>query len=379
MRIQSKLKPGGSSGCAVCGLTAAYQFNEIGKTGECKYCRGFERRSFKGGEKLLEDLALQPGEKIGVTVSGGKDSIYMLGVLQELLGADLILALSFYRPGLTSETAMDNIRKTAGILGTELLTVTDREAYARFRRNFEILLENPNAAAVRVLLCAGCRYGVTARLYAEGQKRNIRKYFSAASYLELAPFKEELLEALSPRGDSADGLERLIAEYPALNYDDNLAIIRRDHHYKYKNNQTMRGQLHVGPDIQLFDFDDYFENNPEQIEKTVIQKYGWQKTNRSWHFDCIIEDIKDVFYYGLLGYTEMDFKTAAMVRYGLLTAERAHEIIAAFDRKIANSYGQMAEFLKQHQLTHRMPQLDMLYKNSPYLVFPADSAAARQQ
>lgn len=378
MQIQNRLLTGDRSGCTACGLTAAYQFDEIGKNGECKYCRGFERRSFKGKEKLLEDIALQPGEKIGVTVSGGKDSIYMLGVLQELLGADRILAFTFYRPGITSETAMDNVRKTVEKLGTELVVYTDREAYARFRRNFEILLEKPNAAAVRVLLCAGCRYGITAQLYAEGQKRNIRKYFSAASYLELAPFKEELLEALSPRGDSDDGLERLIAEYPALDYGDNLAIIRRDQHYKYKNNQTMRGHLLVGPDIQLFDFDDYFENNPELIEKTVIQRYGWRKTNRSWHFDCIIEDIKDVFYYGLLGYTEMDFKTAAMVRYGLLTKEQAHEIIAAFDRKIANSYGQMAECLKLHQLTHRMPQLDMFYKNSPYLVFPADSPAAQQ-
>jgi len=379
MPEKRNLQTQGRPGCAACGLTAAYPFAAIDKNGECKYCRGFVRRSAKGKEGLLKDLALQPGERIGVNVSGGKDSIYMLGVLQELLGAERILVLTYYRPGITSEIALDNVRRTAEILGTELLVYTDGEAYARFRRNFELLLENPRAEAIRVLLCAGCRYGITAQLYAEGQKHHVRKYISAASYLELAPFKEELLEALSPRGDGEDGLERLIREYPALDHGDTLEVIRRDHHYKYKNNETLRGQLPVSPDIRLFDFDDYFENDPERIEKAVVQKYGWRKTDRSWHFDCIIEDIKDVFYYGLLGYTEMDFKAAAMVRYGLLTLDRAQEIVALHNRKIADSYAQMAERLRQHRLAHMLPQLDSFYQSSPYLVFPEAGNGSRDK
>ena len=359
------------SKCAKCGLTGSYRSLDL-HGGECKFCRNFQKRSFPGENRLLKDLDLQPDEKIGVTVSGGKDSIYMWGVLTELLGADHILALTYYRPYITSEVALDNVKKTKNILGTDLLICTDTDAYARFRRNLEILLEDPKPEAVRVLLCAGCRFGITERLYREGQKRNVRKFFSGASYLELAPFKEELIEARSPRRNSDEGLERIIMDYPSMDYGDNLEIIRRDHHYKYKSNETERGQLKVGSEIRLFDFDDYFENDPDRIERIVMQKYGWQKTDRSWHFDCPIEDIKDVFYYGLLGYTEMDFRTAAMVRYDLLTKEQAHRIIAAEADKLANSYPKMVRILKRHQLEHRMPQLDALYRESPWLIFPVE-------
>ena len=353
--------------CTKCGLTTAYSYSKLNDYKECKFCQNFQRKNFLGKEKLLADVDLQPGEKIGVTISGGKDSVYMLGVLSEILGAENIYALSYYRPGISNPIALDNVKRITDILGVKLYVYTDTVAYKRFRRNFELLLSNPKPEAVRVLLCAGCRYGITEQLYKEGIKHNIVKYFSGASYLELAPFKEELIENRSQCKDADEGLEKIIAEYPDLDYDDNLMIIRRDHHYKYKNNDTGRVQINTELAIKLFDFDDYFENNPEKIEDIVRHKYGWKNENRSWHFDCIIEDIKDVFYYALLGYTEMDFRVAAMVRYGLITKEQARKIITAQADKIAHSYPEMLECLKKHKLEHLIPQLKKLYQTSQYL------------
>ena len=63
--------------CKICGLTEAYQFAEFDTNGVCKYCRNFQKRTFRGADCLAADLALAPDEKVGVTVSGGKDSIYM--------------------------------------------------------------------------------------------------------------------------------------------------------------------------------------------------------------------------------------------------------------------------------------------------------------
>lgn len=357
-------------GCKRCILPGSYQFADTDESGECKFCRNFEEKTFAGAEKLISDLNLKEGERLGITVSGGKDSIYMWGFLADLLGADRIEAFCYYRPGITSEVAIDNVKKTQKILGARVHIIEDRTAYNRFRRNLEILLDKPDPAAVRVLLCAGCRYGITGRLYEEGRKYGVTKYISGASYLELAPFKEEILAAKA-QGEKKNldaGFEALLENYPELNYGNNLEIIKRDQHYKYKNNDTMCNQIQTAADIQLFDFDNYFENNPERIEKLVKERFGWRKTNRSWHFDCIVEDIKDVFYYGMLGYTEMDFKLSAMVRYGLLTREEAQKRIREEAYKLAHSYPKMRQTLQEHKLDHMEAKLKELYRNSPYLV-----------
>ena len=359
-----------SCGCSKCILPASYQFAEADESGECKFCRSFEEKTFAGAEKLIRDLNLKEGERLGITVSGGKDSIYMWGFLSDLLGADRIEAFCYYRPGITSEVAVDNVKKTQRILGAKLHIIEDRTAYPRFRRNLEILLEKPDPAAVRVLLCAGCRFGITGRLYEEGRKYGVTKYISGASYLELAPFKEELLAAKDPaqKNNLDAGFEKLISSYPELDYGNNLEIIKRDQHFKYKNNDTMCNQIQTAADIQLFDFDNYFENNPGRIESLVKERFGWRKTDRSWHFDCIVEDIKDVFYYGMLGYTEMDFKLSAMVRYGLLTREEAQKKVHDEADKLAHSYRKMRDTLHMHKLDHMEEKLKELYCNSPYLV-----------
>ena len=358
--------------CKICGLTEAYQFAEFDTNGVCKYCRNFQKRTFRGADCLVADLALAPDEKVGVTVSGGKDSIYMWGKLTEILGAGHVATFCFYRPGITSEVAMENVRKTQKILGTELIVSQDDGAYPRFRRNLSILLDAPRPEMVRVLLCAGCRYGITQNLYEQGRKRGIHKYFSGASYLELAPFKEELIAACSPAGELNDGFARMIRDYPAINYDNNRMVIERDHQLKYKSNDTGARQMQAGDGIMLFDFDTYFENDPARIEAFVKENYGWKKTNRSWHFDCEIEDIKDIFYYALLGYTEMDFYMAAMVRHGLVTAEEALSVLEGEKEKYQGSYFRMLELLEKHRLHEKKKQLDTLYKNSPYLPDPID-------
>lgn len=358
--------------CAVCGLTAVYAGAEIDEKGRCRFCRSFKKRAFSGSEKLKEDVNLSECEKLGVTVSGGKDSVYMWSVLVKLFGGQNVTAFMHYRPGITSTVALENVRKASEILGSEAVIITDEEAYERFRTNLGLLLMHIKPELVRVLLCAGCRYGITGRLYTEGARKGIRKYFSAASYLELAPFKEELIAARSESGDLDEGFEVLMAECPWMDYGDNVSIIRRDHKLKYKSNDTAKRLISGAGDVELFDFDDYFENDPDEIEKIVSENLGWKKTSRSWHFDCEIEDIKDIFYYGLLGYTELDFRTAAMARYGLVSREESIRIVEEEALKISYSYYKMLELLRKHRLGHLIPQLNDFYRESRFLKEPAD-------
>lgn len=368
-----KVNHSNPAGCTRCNLTDHYQFAEFNSQHECKYCQSFEEKIFKGLDQLVKDVNLSENEKIGITVSGGKDSIYMWGVLTELFGKDRVVAFSFYRPTITHQMALENVKKAQAVLGTELVVHNDSKAFDRFKKNFGILLENPDPAMVRVLLCVGCRYGITENLYKIGEKMGVTKFISGASYLELAPFKEELLQDKSPSGNIDDGLARGIEQYRGLDWEDNLSLILRDQKYKYKNNNTQGNNIaSKGYKYTLFDFDNYVENNPEYIQAVVKEKYGWDCPERSWHFDCIIEEFKDIFYYGLLGYTETDFKTSAMVRHNLLTKAQAHHRMLQNNLNLRYSFKKMTEMLSAYGMEEYTEQLAEFYRSSPFLENPDD-------
>lgn len=358
------------SHCDICGLTSDYQYIGLNDEGRCKYCEGFNFKTFKGLDRLVNDLDLADGEQIGVTVSGGKDSIYMWGVLTQLLGKDRVVAFTYYRQGLTHRMAMDNILRAKAVIGTELVIIEDKSAFEKFKKNLISLLKKPEPAMVRVLLCVGCRYGITENLYREGEGRGVKKYISGASYLELAPFKEEILEDKSKARNMDDALNECLKLYPELDYDDNFDLIRRDQKFKYKNNETLSNNISSATyRYQLYDFDDYTENNPFEIEKIVREKYDWECPDRSWHFDCIVEEFKDVFYYGLLGYTEMDFKLAAMVRYKLLSKAEAEERLNKFNQEIKRSFNKMRDKLLEYGLEGSVDDLKAFYQSSRYLEY----------
>lgn len=355
--------------CNVCGLTTDYYFGEFDTSGSCKNCRDFSReeKSFKGVEALVKDVDLQAEEKLGVTVSGGKDSIYLWAKMVEVFGADRVVAFCYYRPGITHPLAMSNVIKTGKILRAPVQIHTDKSAYERLERNFRILLQRPQPALVRVALCSGCRYGITKTLHDMGNREHITKYISGASYLELAPFKEEYLQAKSPIGDIDDGFERLLKEYPELDFDNNLEILSKDQHFKYKNNDTKDNNFGEKYEYKLFDYDNYCENNPEEIERYVVEHFDWKKSDRSWHFDCKIEDFKDALYYGMLGYTECDFKYSAMVRYGLLTREECVRMTDAHHESIRNGLPGLIKKLKKMGLQSLVPDLVRFYETSHFL------------
>ena len=109
-----------------------------------------------------------------------------------------------------------------------------------------------------------------------------------------------------------------------LNFGDNLVYILRDHQYKYKGKLSSEANRVTSfKGYQLFDLDKYMPNNPQQIEQFVIKNLDWKRPERSWHYDCLVEEMKDVFYYGLLGYTESDFKVKCNGSPQAITKEEA--------------------------------------------------------
>lgn len=358
--------------CDFCVLPSVYEWSDskiVDGKQRCKFCECFTKHTFLGKQQFIKDIGIKKNEKIGITVSGGKDSIYAWKQLVEIFGKERVVAFTYYKPHLTHELALKNIENASRILGSKFYTFVDQSSFDRFKRNIENFLNNPNPAMVRVALCAGCRYGITEQLYNFGfKKEKITKYISAASYLELAPFKEELLKHAGS-GSEKFGLIKCLAENNGYSFGNNIEIILRDDNYRYKgvvskneNNFTQHGKF------ILFDFDKYFPNIPEKIESIVKKELKWKRPERSWHFDCLIENFKDVFYYGLLGYTETDFKLSAMVREGLMTREEAIIKLEKFNKTLETSFNDIKKLMIDLEISDLIPKMKDFYKKSKFLL-----------
>jgi glucosamine--fructose-6-phosphate aminotransferase (isomerizing) len=364
-----KIEVGLPLGCDRCVLPEGYAgaifINKNGET-VCNFCLDYKEPTFLGGEQLIQDLDLKENEQVGVTVSGGKDSLYTWMWLVENLGVDKVVAFNHQKVGLVHPIAEENLGRAKDILGSELIQVRDEEMLPRFRKNLAVFLAKPDPAMVRVALCAGCRVGISGSLFSIGEARGITKFVSAASYLELAPFKAATIKAKGG-GDEREGLLVGLAENPLYDHDDNIRVIMLEDDHCHKTQLTGGGSFRLYPNIRYFDFDQYFPNIPSHTEAEVKEKLGWARPERSWHFDCLIEQFKDSFYYGLVGYTETDFNLSAQIRHGLLTREEAVQQLLQAREKVINSRVDIFNLMRQLNVEHLIPQVKGFYQTSPFL------------
>lgn len=218
---------------------------------------------FLGADQLIKDLNLRGKEQVGVTVSGGKDSLDTWMWLVDNLGPEKVVAFNHQKAGLVHPTAAEN---------------------------------------------------------------------------------------------------------PLYDHDDNLQVIMLEDEHCHKVQLTGGGSFSLYPGVRYFDFDQYFPNIPDETELKVKERLGWQRPARSWHFDCLIEQFKDLFYYGLLGYTETDYYLSAMIRHGLISREEAVARLMEMRTEVINSQGAIFELMGQLGVDHLIPQVTEFYESSPFLL-----------
>lgn len=336
---------GPAIGCDRCVLPDNYagasfaQHETLGNV--CNFCSEFRKREFLGEEQFIYDLDLGSDEKVGVTVSGGKDSARACGWLVERFGPERVVALHHHKAGLRHPLARRNLSEIGK--RTALIEVVDRRFLPRFRNNLRALLSCPDPAMVRVALCAGCRAGISVDLFRKARKLGITKIVNGASYLELAPFKTALMKRKG-EGEETRGLVQGLVENELYEHRGNLSSILKDHvlcHESCFHRYAGRNRFHG---ISYFDFFDYFINDPLEVRQYVQAELDYElPTGGDWHFDCYVEIFKDLFYWGLLGYTETDFHLSEQVRYELLPRKEAIEMLLEKRREIATGTDRVIE------------------------------------
>ncbi|MFD1046007.1 hypothetical protein ACFQ1S_10750 [Kibdelosporangium lantanae] len=319
-----------------------------------------------GGDQLVEDLNLAPGERVGVTVSGGKDGLAAWLWLVDALGAARVVAFNHDKFGLVHPLAARNLDVAHEILGSKLVRVADGTMLPRFRANIEAFFKHPDPAMVRVSLCAGCRFGISGRLFAAGASEGITKFVNAASYLEIAPFKAALMKGKGG-GCERIGLLTGLKENPAYDHGDNLRIIDIDDRHDQKRQLAGGKCSSLYPGVSFLDFDRYFPNVPNDRETLVADRLDWRRPRRSWHFDCLVEEFKDVFYYGLIGYTETDYYLSAQTRHGLVGRVAAISSLLEARKVVIGGLDETLELMDRVGIGHLKDRMRKFYDNSPFL------------
>ncbi|SHJ91643.1 tRNA(Ile)-lysidine synthase TilS/MesJ [Clostridium cavendishii DSM 21758] len=327
--------------CIKCGLAFDYpeSHSEI-IDDTCLYCKDFNKKIFLGEDTLIDRL--QNYEKIGVSVSGGKDSIYVWYWLVSKFGSNRVIAFNHNKGKAVDPIASENILRAQKILKSEVVVIYDSEFYPRFVKNLSTYIKNPNPAIARAVLCSGCRYGISQRIFDEAKKYDVNCIVNGSSYLEKVPFKSYHMKQYGD-GSEIRGLLKGLYETDEYLSKENLEIIIRDHFYSHEINLSNQKN---SANIDYINFFDYLENDIKRIKSIVTSKLDWKHPkNSDWHFDCIIEKFKNYFYLIEYGYSEVDFKYSEMVRYGLLSRDEAISLLKEDNEKMLNSFNDLVDTL----------------------------------
>lgn len=159
-----------------------------------------------------------------------------------------------------------------------------------------------------------------------------------------------------------------LRENPGYDHGDNLWVIETDDRHDQKRKLAGGRSRSLYPSVEFLDFDNYFPNVPNERETLVSDRLQWRRPRRSWHFDCLIEDFKDVLYYGLLGYTETDYYLSAQVRHGLLDRNAAVSALLRARDVVIRGLGDTLALMDKLGLEHLQDRMREFYFSSPFLV-----------
>lgn len=333
--------------CNNCILPNNYEAISFNEKGVCNFCANHKKKIFKGEKSFVTDLDLVLGEKLGVTVSGGKDSIFAWYKLVNIFGAKNVIAFNHNKVGLVHPMAKENLLTAEKALGSELVIVEDFDFLDRFRFNFSNFLESPNPAIIKVALCMGCRFGIYGKMFQAGFERGVHKFVEAGSYLERSSFKVDLIKKIG-EGNYLNGLLSCLDENPWCDRSQ----VEIDHE-NWRNPKLFKpkGFSHYD-EVKCINFFHYFENNPFLSKEIVKKECSWKDPSNDWHFDCRIELVKELLFLSLLGYTENDCKISTMIRYNLISREEAKKQIEKKNVEIKASFEEACIFLEKLKLGH---------------------------
>jgi len=188
--------------CTRCILPETFPGISFGEDGVCSFCATHRPSPVLGEDRLREVLSRQKGERYDcvVTVSGGKDSTYILYYATEVLGLRTVAVN--YDSGFQSPLAAENARTACQVLGVPLEVVkASHDTQIRMLREVLLISEmlgeffgtcmNCEVNIRTVAINTALKYKVPYILYGSSDVEDIgvHRFLGARAFLRRIPIR----------------------------------------------------------------------------------------------------------------------------------------------------------------------------------------------
>jgi glucosamine--fructose-6-phosphate aminotransferase (isomerizing) len=318
--------------CFKCVLPFTMPFIEFDENGVCNYCLNEEFAiQLESRENLfleLEKLSRGKRPRVLVPFSGGRDSSFTLAQLALEDRFDLVTFT--YDWGFVSDSARRNISSICAQFGVQnvLVAADIRKKRRNVRINLQAWLKNPHLGMIS-LLTAGDKFffkyanKVQNELNASAQVWGI-------NLLEKTQFKSGFL-GIKPNFESDKLFSTGIGSQFSYQTKRFQQFLRNPSYFNVSLIDTLMGEYYrsISPNKKLFRFFDYERWDEEIINKT-LSNIGWEGNEDSglnWRVGDGTSAFYNYVYFKVAGFTENDTFRSNQIRRGLITREKALEIL----------------------------------------------------
>ncbi len=323
--------------CSRCLLPETIPFITFDDAGVCNVCTNYRRHVVHGADVLAReaDALRSPRAQHDciIAVSGGRDSSYGLHYIVKELG---LRPLAYtYDWGMVTDLARRNIARLCGELGVEHVIISADIARKRsnIRKNVLAWLRKPVMGLIPLFMAGDKQFF----WYVNQLKKHygISKDVWCFNIHEKADFKEEL-SGIRMWDYSKDFDKRVAVElkasksiqlalYYGMEFLKNPGYLNSslwDTFFAYLSYYFVKKDY-----LSLFD---YLAWDEGVIERTIIDGYGWElapDTRTTWRIGDGTAAFYNYIYHTVCGYTENDWFRSNQIREGMLTREKALELV----------------------------------------------------
>ena len=355
--------------CTSCILPETFPFIVYDDKGECNYCKNYKKKNQKRSLDELKALVEPYRSKDGspdclVPFSGGRDSMYVMHVIKKEL--DLNPIAFTYDWGMVTDLARRNIARICGELGVENIIVAADMHWKRtnIRKNIKAWLKKPDLGMIPLFM-AGDKFFF---YYADKVKKQtgIDLNIWGINHLENTDFKTGF-GGLAPQFDK-DKIYSLSVKNQLKLFGFVGKNILQSPGYI---NQSMLDSLgsfasrYIAPKSDYYHLFDYMQWDEKTIEDTIINEYKWETsmdTKSTWRIGDGTASFYNYVYTLVAGFSENDTFRSNQIREGMISRERALELVYDENKPRYNSLKWYLEiigldFREVIKIVNKMPPL----------------------
>jgi hypothetical protein len=318
--------------CTHCVLPETMPFVDFDEAGVCAYCRRHRNHEWRGRE-ALERLVAPYRRTDGrpdclVSVSGGRDSMYGLHYIKKVLGMNPIAYT--YDWGMVTDLARRNVSRVCGKLGIEhiLVSADIQTKRKNIRKNVEAWLAKPSLGTVPLFMAGDKAYFYY--LNKTREQLGVDLSFLCENPFERTDFKTGFA-GVAQRFDKESGFK--------LSLRDKIQLAAYFGREFASNRRFLNSSLLDTAKAFAFyyvikhDYHNlywYIGWDEETIESTLLGEYDFElapDTKTTWRIGDGTAAFYNYIYYAIAGLTENDTFRSNQIRQGVMTRERALDLV----------------------------------------------------